>query len=92
MNATSMIIWLRKVAGHGLTATADLNIRNMRSVIETADDIAGGGNHGDEPASASVLLCSPTITMAPTTAMHQALVRTSGGGSRGETRRITSNR
>src|ERR1035441_3787319 len=58
-----------------------LNIFNMRSVMKKP------------PTAESVLLCSPTSTIAPTTAIaSKALVSDINGVcSRGETRRMTSN-
>src|ERR1039458_1883723 len=73
----------------------DLNIFNMRSVIRKPPTmlLVAATTAMNPKTAASVLLCSPTSTIAPTTAIaSNALVSDINGVcSRGETRRITSN-
>src|ERR1035437_3645637 len=73
----------------------DLNIFNMRSVIRKPPTmlLVAAITAMNPKTAASVLLCSPTSTIAPTTAIaSKALVSDINGVcSSGETRRITSN-
>src|SRR5208282_3074213 len=87
-------------AGHYLVTDLsagrlDLNIFNMRSVIRKPPTmLLVAATTAMNPKTAErVLLCSPTSTIAPTTAIaSKALVSDINGVcSRGETRRITSN-
>src|SRR5260221_7369644 len=72
----------------------DLNIFNMRSVIRKPPTmlLVAATTAMNPKTAESVLLCSPTRRIAPTTAIaSSALVSDINGGcSRGETRRITS--
>src|SRR5208282_1778963 len=72
-----------------------LNIFNMRSVMRKPPTmlLVAATTAMNPKTAASVLLCSPTSTIAPTTAIaSKALVSDINGVcSRGETRRITSN-
>src|SRR5208337_2941416 len=73
----------------------DLNIFNMRSVIKKPPTmlLVAATTAMNPKTAEGVLLCSPTSTMAPTTAMaSKALVSDINGVcNSGETRRITSN-
>ena len=73
----------------------DLNIFNMRSVMKNPPTmlLVAATTAMNPKTAESVLLCSPTSTMAPTTAIaSRALVSDINGVcSKGETRRITSN-
>src|ERR1700688_1875576 len=90
----------REITRHHLAAglaagRLDLNIFNMRSVIRKPPTmLLVAATTATNPKTAeSVLLCSPTRRIAPTTAIaSNALVSDINGVcSRGETRRITSN-
>src|SRR5436190_7146860 len=86
----------REFWSHGLPAgRLALNIRRMRSVIRKPPTIllVAATTAMNPKVAASVLLCSPTRIIAPTTAIaSRAFVSDINGVcSRGETRRITSN-
>src|SRR5580692_6151784 len=85
----------RQVGVHGFVGRLDLNIFSMRSVIRNPPTtlVVAATTARNPNTKESVLLCSPTSTMAPTTAMaSRALVSDmSGVWSKGETRRMTSN-
>src|ERR1017187_5705825 len=87
--------WPTDLAAGLAAGRLDLNIFNMRSVIRKPPTmLLVAATTAINPKTAeSVLLCSPTSTIAPTTAIaSKALVSDINGVcSSGETRRITSN-
>src|ERR1700687_5664446 len=86
--------WLTDLAAGLAAGRLDLNIFNMRSVIRKPPTmLLGAATTAMTPKTAeSVLLCSPTRRIAPTTAIaSNALVSDINGVcNSGETRRITS--
>src|ERR1700686_3842524 len=85
----------REIGGHGFVGRLDLNIFSMRSVIRNPPTtlLVAAITASTPKTNDSVLLCSPTSTLAPTTAMASRALGSAinGVGSNGETRRMTSN-
>src|SRR5438128_7028950 len=81
--------------GHGLVGRLDLNILSMRSVIRNPPTtLLVAAITASVPSTVeNVLLCSPTSTIAPTTAIASSAFVSdmSGVCNNGDTRRITSN-
>src|ERR1700675_4652700 len=86
--------WLTDLAAGLAAGRLDLNIFNMRSVIRKPPTmlLVAATTATNPKTVESVLLCSPTRRIAPTTAIaSNALVSAINGVcNRGETRRITS--